>query len=183
LPSLITHSIVGLAAGKTVAINTLSGKFWLFSIICPLFPDADVIGFFLGIPYDNFWGHRGFFHSLFFAAIVSIFIVSFFFREEKKLSKRWILFVLYFFVLTSTHGVLDAFTSGGLGIALLAPFDNTRYFFPFTPIAVSPLGIKAFLSEWGLRVIISELIWVWLPAIFLIIFGHRVNKFFKQKNG
>jgi inner membrane protein len=150
-------------------------KFWLLSIICPLLPDADVIGFFLGIPYKSFWGHRGFFHSLLFAFIVSIFVVNGFFREEEKLSKRWILFILYFFVITSTHGALDAFTSGGLGIALLSPFENTRYFFPITPIVVSPLGIKAFFSDWGLRVIISELSYVWLPAILLVVFGKRLR--------
>jgi inner membrane protein len=67
--------------------------------------------------------------------------------------------------------LLDAFTSGGLGIALLSPFENTRYFFPITPIVVSPLGTKAFCSDMGLRVIISEFLYVWLPAIFLVVFG------------
>jgi hypothetical protein len=40
----------------------------------------------------------------------------------------------YFFVVTASHGALDAMTDGGLGIAFFAPFDNTRYFFPFRPI-------------------------------------------------
>ena len=66
---------------------------------------------------------------------------------------------------------MDAFTSGGLGIALLAPFDNHRYFFPYTPIKVSPIGISAFFSDWGIRVLISEFKWVWLPVTgFLVLF-------------
>nr|HRC76832.1 rhodanese-like domain-containing protein [Kouleothrix sp.] len=32
------------------------------------------------------------------------------------------------------HGVLDAMTDGGLGVAFFAPFSATRYFFPFRPI-------------------------------------------------
>ena len=77
--------------------------------------------------------------------------------------------LIYFFILTASHGVLDALTSGGLGIALFAPFDNTRYFFPYTPIKVSPIGVAAFFSDWGKRVMISEILWVWLPAIFILI--------------
>jgi inner membrane protein len=96
LPSLITHSIVGLAAGKTVAIKKLPGKFWLWSIVCPLIPDADVIGFSLGIPYENFWGHRGIFHSLMFAFIVSIFVVNGFFREKKVIKKMDFICSIFF---------------------------------------------------------------------------------------
>jgi inner membrane protein len=54
-------------------------------------------------------------------------------------------------------------TDGGLGIAFFAPFDNTRYFFPFRPIEVSPIGL-AFFSGRGLDVIWSELLWVCIPA-------------------
>ena len=39
----------------------------------------------------------------------------------------------------ASHGVLDALTDGGPGVAFLAPFDDTRYFFPWRPIRVSPL--------------------------------------------
>ena len=67
------------------------------------------------------------------------------------------------FLLTASHGILDAFTNGGLGVALLSPFDNGRYFFPWTPIEVSPIGVRAFFSAWGLGVLKSELLWVWLP--------------------
>jgi membrane-bound metal-dependent hydrolase YbcI (DUF457 family) len=59
---------------------------------------------------------------------------------------------------TASHGVLDAMTDGGLGIAFFAPFDNTRYFFPFRPVKVSPIGLS-FFSARGLDVIWSELLW------------------------
>lgn len=64
-----------------------------------------------------------------------------------------------------SHGLLDALTNGGLGVGLLLPFDDTRYFFPaeYRVIAVSPIGVREFFTEWGLRVIVSELKFVVLP--------------------
>ena len=73
-------------------------------------------------------------------------------------------------IIIASHGLLDAMTNGGKGIALLAPFDQTRYFSPWTPIKVAPLSVKAFFGPWGWAVIKSEFLWVWLPmlALFLI---------------
>jgi len=84
-------------------------------------------------------------------------------------------YFLYFFILTASHGLLDALTNGGRGIALLSPFSNNRYFFPWTPIEVSPLGIKAFLSERGLIVLKSEMLWIWVPSIFIVLFSKVVR--------
>lgn len=172
MPTVLSHAVVGLAAGKTFFFSKQPKRFWLLSILLPMFPDIDVITFMMGIPYAHFMGHRGFFHSIFFAGIVSLIVVMLFFRNCKIFSLNWFKYLVYFFLIASSHSLLDAFTSGGLGIALFAPFDNTRYFFPVTPIQVSPIGIKAFFSEWGLRVIISEIKWIWLPSagVFIIVF-------------
>tara|TARA_Y100000780_G_C13480407_1_gene338286 strand:- start:227 stop:469 length:243 start_codon:yes stop_codon:yes gene_type:complete len=62
-------------------------------------------------------------------------------------------------------------TNGGLGVALFWPYDNDRYFFPFRPIQVSPIGVKAFFSERGLKVLSSELLWVFLPGVLLAVTG------------
>jgi inner membrane protein len=72
---------------------------------------------------------------------------------------------LYLFLATASHGVLDALTNGGLGVAFFAPFDNARYFFPFTPIEVSPISVRAFFTARGARVLASEFVWVWLPSM------------------
>ena len=56
-----------------------------------------------------------------------------------------------------------------MGVAFLAPFDNTRYFFPVTPIKVSPLSAKAFLTQRGVSVLGSEMVWVWFPSIVVTI--------------
>ncbi|MCG8553124.1 MAG: metal-dependent hydrolase, partial [Desulfobacterales bacterium] len=80
-------------------------------------------------------------------------------------------YFLYFSIVSSSHGILDAFTNGGLGIALLSPFDNERYFFPATPIYVSPLSVKEFISEKGIAILKNEILWVWVPSIFVAIIG------------
>ena len=169
MPTIISHTVVAVAAGKAFAPKDVPNHFWLISIICSCIPDADVIGLYLGVPYGHFFGHRGFFHSPFFGLLLSIFIVFVFFNDVEMFSKQWFFYFLFFFLLSASHGILDAFTNGGLGIALLSPFDNTRYFFPWTPIIVSPLGMRGLLSNWGLMVIKCELLWIWMPS-FLIIF-------------
>ena len=133
-------------------------------------PDADVLGFRFGIHYGDFLGHRGFTHSLAFAALVALVVVS----MRGSVAHRRALW-LYLFVATASHGLLDAFTDGGLGVALLAPFDNTRYFFPVRPILVSPIGISSFFSQYGLSVITSEASWVWLPSAILATTGWLIR--------
>jgi inner membrane protein len=175
VPSLISHAAAAVAAGVAFAPRDVPNQFWTLAILCSIIPDADVIGFSFGIPYHHFFGHRGFFHSPFFGLLLSIFIVSIFFREAGIFSARWFFYLIFFFLLAASHGLLDAFTNGGLGIALLSPVDNTRLFFPWTPIEVSPIGVKAFFSKWGLAVIKSELKWIWLPSFMVAVLSTLIR--------
>lgn len=169
MPSVISHAVVAVAAGITFASRDVPNHFWSLSIICSIIPDADIIGFSFGIPYQHLFGHRGFFHSPFFGLLLSIFLVSVFFRGLEIFSGQWFFYFVFFFFLSASHGILDALTNGGLGIALLSPFNNTRYFLPWRPIIVSPIGVEAFFSKWGLAVIKSELLWVWLPSFLIVV--------------
>lgn len=168
MPSVISHTAVAVAAGMAFAPRDVPDHFWPLALLCSVAADADGIGFAFGIPYNHFFGHRGFFHSPFFALLMGIVLVGVFFRDVELFSRQWFFYFIFFFLLSASHGILDAFTNGGLGIALLSPFDNTRYFFPWTPIVVSPIGIKAFFSKWGLAVIRSEFLWVWLPCFLVL---------------
>ena len=142
-------------------------RFWMLLIVCSILPDADVIGFSLGWHYGDVWGHRGFSHSLSFAFLLSFLVLGLGCKDWIRFSKRrWRLWVLFFLII-STHGFLDALTDGGLGVAFFSPFDNTRYFLPWTPLKVSPIGLGGFFSPWGREVIISEVVWVWIPTVLL----------------
>ena len=130
-----------------------------------MLPDADGIAFVLGIPYGSMLGHRGITHSILFAAVVGLSAGMITFVTTRGLFSRTAL-VLYFALVTVSHPLLDALTNGGRGVALFAPLNGARYFFPWRPIEVSPIGLR-FFSERGLEVIASEVVWVWLPALII----------------
>lgn len=138
--------------------------FWLLSVFCAVIPDADVIGFSFGIRSRDLFGHRGLSHSLLFALGLGLFVGLVFFKDTQRLTRDWWALVSYFTLVTASHGVLDALTDGGPGVAFFAPFDNTRYFFPWRPIEVSPLRVEAFLGARGRAVLVSEIKWLWLPC-------------------
>jgi inner membrane protein len=176
MASAFSHAIAAIAVGKISFIKNIDKKFWLLGMFCAVVPDADAIGFKMGIAYESVWGHRGITHSFFFAVLLSWTVVHFFYGEEKFLNRRWLALFTFFFLATASHSILDAMTTGGLGVAFFAPFDNTRYFFPFRPIQVSPIGIANFFSEWGWRVLKSEFIWVWIPSGIIIAISYTVKK-------
>ena len=151
----------------------------MYSILLTILPDADVIGFGLGIQYEDMLGHRGFSHSIVFALLVSFLIAKF---RLKYTGKYLYQGVIVLFLSTISHGILDGFTNGGLGVGYFIPFDSTRYFFPFTPIEVSPIGIRSFLSMRGLEVLWSEAKLVWIPSL-LIFLSYLVFKKLRKRKG
>lgn len=162
MPTIVTHGFVAALLGKSLAAGRIPARFWFVSVLCSILPDADVVSFSLGISYADLLGHRGLSHSLVFALVLSLIVT---FVAFPRLTQGWtrLLLFFYFFVVTASHGILDAMTDGGLGVAFFAPFDDTRYFFPFRPIKVSPIGLS-FFSARGLDVIWSELLWVCVPG-------------------
>ena len=177
MASAFSHAFVALALGKAIPHRAMKRPLLLTGAICSIVPDFDVIGFAFGIQYGDLWGHRGMTHSLFFAGLLSAALVALGYRQESSSTKAGI--GLYLFLCTASHGILDALTDGGLGIAFFSPFAPTRYFFPFRPVAVSPIGIGNFFSTDALRILASEILWIWLPSlvILLIVRGliHRIS--------
>jgi inner membrane protein len=150
----IGHIAVGMAAARIdrpqSAFPWSSAARWA---ALSMLPDADVIGFFLGVDYGSPWGHRGFTHSLVFAGLVGL-VAGVMAGSLRRPSRRiWLLATL----VVSSHPLLDTLTNGGLGCALFWPFDDTRYFAPWRPIPVSPIGL-AFISPYGVMVAAAELI-------------------------
>ena len=170
-----THPIVTLALGAPFYRREVSGWIWLWGAILTALPDIDFIGYRMGIPYSHLMGHRGFTHSLFFAATAAL-LSTFYFRErwKSKLAGLW----FFFFLCAASHGVLDGMTNGGLGVAFFSPFETSRYFLPWRPIPVAPLSPRLIFSAWGEQVIASELVWIWLPTLLTaaVIFGARWSR-------
>jgi inner membrane protein len=166
MPSAFTHAFAAFALGKVSGLMRRP-RFWLFSIFCAVVPDVDVISFYFGTERGSMFAHRGITHSLLFAALLALAVVWLAFREIKRFSKRWWALTVYFFIVTASHGLLDALTNGGWGVAFFAPFDATRYFFLRRPIEISPIGLR-FFSQRGLEVFWNEFLWVWLPASVIV---------------
>lgn len=167
MPSVFSHAVVGLSLGICFYKPGMPKTVWIAGALCACVPDLDVIGFSFGVPYGDFWGHRGFTHSLGFAALLAAAAAALIccVAHPAPVGLRiWI----YFFLATASHGLFDAFTNGGLGVAFLSPFNNQRYFFPWTPVLVAPIGAVRFFSARGWAVLQSELLWVWLPALVFV---------------
>lgn len=175
MASAFGHAAMAYVLGSFAKKPLRNWKLFLLGIICSIIPDADVISFSLGIPYESFWGHRGFSHSLVFALFFGIFISFLLYPKHRR---KWsgVLLSFYFFLATASHSLLDAMTSGGLGVAFFSPFDNSRYFLPWRPIKVSPIGAENFFSEWAWLVLKSEALWIGLPCLFTLIGIWSVRK-------
>lgn len=130
-------------------------------IVCALLPDMDVIGFRFGVSYADVLGHRGFTHSLLFAGISGCLAAII---APLLKSGRAAAFIVCAGAVLS-HILLDAMTNGGLGVALLWPWSEARFFFPWRPIKVSPFSLNSLFSRRGADIFRSELFWVWLPSL------------------
>lgn len=149
----------------------------MFALLSSILPDIDVLTFKFGIHYASPWGHRGFTHSLFFAALWSLLLVLLPFF--KMVIFRFRLYLL-FFSATISHGLLDALTNGGLGVGFLTPFVPYRYFFEIRPIQVSPIWVNHFFSQTGWLVIKSELLWIGVPCLALWILHMGLEMLFAK---
>jgi len=168
MPTPITHALVGASLSVTLpeglrGIPAAAGCAFLAAS-----PDLDIVGFFLGVPYSNTFGHRGITHGLPFAFLVAAGVVLLAAGTRRITRGQWLHLLLGLTVIVGSHGILDMATDGGLGVGLLIPFWEGRLFLPFRPIAVSPINPSRFLTD-GLPVIVTELLWVWMPCITAII--------------
>ncbi|HEX8853599.1 MAG TPA: metal-dependent hydrolase [Pyrinomonadaceae bacterium] len=167
MPTIFTHAVCATAIGHLYPARRLPRRFWVLMALCSMLPDADVLGLFFGIPYGHLLGHRGLTHSLAFAATVGLLCAVLAFRDVRSRVNRAAL-GCFIAAATASHPLLDALTDGGLGVALFAPFSAGRYFFPWRPIEVSPIGADFFGAR-GAAVLASEFDWVWLPSGALVL--------------
>lgn len=163
MPTFFSHAIAGAALGTVFNVPTRPPRYWLAGALCSVLPDADIVAFWAGVPWGHVLAHRGLTHSLAFAVVLAVAVTGAAFRGRAWDGRRATVW-LFLFLATASHGVLDAMTDGGPGVAFFAPFDDNRYFLPWQPIPVSPIGLRRFFSERGLAVLEGEAAWVWVPA-------------------
>lgn len=156
MPSSLSHAMVAVAAGVAMAPRTRMRSFLVVGAFCAVAPDIDAIGRLLPVDAgDVEWlgGHRGFTHSLTYAAVcgVTVATATFVSRAWEGVRFRLMLFVAF---ATAAHGVLDALTSNGAAtspVQFFSPFSTRGYTAPWHPIH-GPF---------------SELLWCVLPLAFI----------------
>lgn len=160
MPTIISHAAIPLAIGLGLGTRVIPAPLLVAGVLASILPDADVLAFHLGIPYDDQFGHRGFSHALITALCtggLSALAAQWFGAARWKV-------MLFVAASMASHGLLDMLTDGGKGVALFWPLSEERLFFPWHGIAVSPLKLERILSARGIEVALSELRWIWLPA-------------------
>lgn len=164
--SAFTHAFVG-AAVSTLAPRPFrgAGLAVLLAAVAAA-PDLDVIGFRFGIAYGDPLGHRGLTHSLPFALLIAI-ALSWPIARWRGVplgSRAGLGLIAVIALACASHGVLDAFTDGGLGVGFFLPLDDRRVFFPWRPLLTSPLRAADFFDRGGVQILRNEMTWVWLPV-------------------
>ena len=170
MPTVLTHALVAAVAGRLRRGERPPARFWLAAVTVSVLPDVDVIGLLAGIDYGHVLGHRGLLHSLPFALVSGTLAAAAVARGRPPVA-----LVLGLVAIAASHGLLDALTDGGLGVAFFAPFDSARYFWPWTPIRVSPIGISGLATRYGLVVLRSEAVWVGLPCLALLLLSRSLS--------
>jgi inner membrane protein len=155
--TIFTHGFVGVMIAHALSPERKDRSFKKWTVACAAIPDADIAGYHFGVPYGSLLGHRGLTHSLAFAVLIG------WLAARLSGNRRY---GTCFSAVAASHGLLDAMTDGGLGVAFFSPFIATRYFLPWRPVHVSPIGMR-FFSSYGMWVVASELLWIWLPVFVL----------------
>jgi inner membrane protein len=166
MTSFISHTAVPIAIASAAGKRNVPRSLLATGIAASLIPDLDVVGLLFGIPHEHFLGHRGLSHSPVFGLATAL--LSLLAWRKLGPSRPAVFGVVFVSILS--HGLLDAITHGGIGVAFLSPFSNERFLFPWRPIPVAPLELSLLLTSQGLMVVLAEVAWVWVPCLMIGLF-------------
>lgn len=169
MSTFVAHAVSAYAMSRLLPDGLARNRAVVYgAMACACVPDLDVIAFAFGIPYGHLFGHRGISHSLAFAVLLAGVLTTWLGPRVALNGKARMQVLVLFAAATASHGVFDAMTNGGYGIAFFAPFDTSRYFLPWRPLVVPPIGVLPMFSQWGLAVVITELLYIGLPSLAVI---------------
>jgi inner membrane protein len=167
MPTVLSHAVVALATAPWLRPR-MRWPLLAAGTGCTMLPDADTLGRHLHVPALEL-AHRGATHSFVFALAAAAVVAWAGRAAWREVPLRTAFAFLFLCVLS--HPLLDMATSGGPGIALGWPFTDARLFFPWRPIAVSPLDADRFFGPRGLAVLASEARWLWAPGFAIAALG------------
>lgn len=164
MATALTHAYIGVLLAPLAPAGLPRRLLYVALVLLAVLPDADLIGDVFGVPYAHELGHRGFTHSLLFAAFAGGAGAWFVRRHGVEAVRDRIRLAAVFALATASHGILDALTDGGKGVGFFIPLSNERFFFPWRPLRVVPLELDRLQVTRIGDILRSELLWVWVPA-------------------
>ncbi len=172
MPSLLGHAVAGLAITSAFHREKLPRRTWALAAVCAMAPDLDWFVGFLHVHRGHAFNHRGAAHSLFAALLIATVVFFLGFRRDQR---RWGV-GLCLAVAAVSHGLLDACTSGGVGVALFMPFSDTRWACVWQPGWVAPLPMGHEHVHTFLASLWSEAFWIGLPALLMASWGRLIRR-------
>ncbi|BDU75885.1 metal-dependent hydrolase [Mesoterricola sediminis] len=159
------HALAGLAVGSAFAGRETDRRTRALALVCAVAPDLDWFTGFLD-PQDRYGlAHRGLFHSFLAAGALTVLAMALGNRVRWRHPRAWACLA----VATFSHGLLDAFTFGGRGVAFLEPFSSVHFVSAWQPIFVSPIPLSGRLTDWLFFSLGTELLVIGLPAMAVLL--------------
>lgn len=161
MPSILGHTFAGLAVSAAFTGGRPGRRTWMLATACAVAPDLDWFTGFLPLAEGSGLAHRGMSHSLLAAGLLAATAMAVGFRAELRSPRLWACMASAAF----SHGLLDACTFGGTGVAFLLPFSDARFVCAWQPMFVSPIPLSGRLLEWLLLSLGTEALWIGIPAL------------------
>jgi inner membrane protein len=152
LPSSIAHASVAVLASPLLGAQWRTPRVIGLTAAAAAAPDLDAIGRPLGYGDVAFLGgHRALTHSMFSALVVGAIALALVAHTAEPRDRVRV--ALFVFCAVASHGLLDAFTTYGDGVAIFSPFSGYRWKSPWQP----------FGGLW------SEILALWIPAALMYV--------------
>ena len=127
----ITHAVVPIAAAISFGNHAGSKRLLAVAVIAAMIPDLDVLMHPLfNLPLNSVYGHRGAFHSLFFAILAGLVTTGF----HCHLKASRLAAAIAVAAAMASHGLLDMLTTNGGGVAYLWPISSMRVYADWRPL-------------------------------------------------
>jgi inner membrane protein len=173
VPTIFTHALLPLIGAAALPQLRLSKRLVAAGMAAAVIPDLDVLtGPLFQIPHTHDFGHRGASHTLLFALLLA----SVAMLRAGALRAPPLTAFLFLALATVSHSLADMLTQGGKGIMILWPLEDARFKFLLHPIEASPVGMKAFETGVIWQVLLSETLWLLLPAALVAFFTRLAIK-------
>jgi inner membrane protein len=164
MPTIFGHAVAGLTIAAAFKGDRLPRRTWIVATACAVAPDADWFVSLLPLARGHALNHRGAAHSLFAALVLATLALVVAYRPLQRRFRLWLCLA----AAAVSHGLLDACTCGGVGVALFMPFSDTRWACVFQPVHVSPLPLNPSAVELFVAQLWTEAVWIGLPALLIV---------------